>query len=407
MVYTAQHMILHIDADAFFASCEQATKLSLRGKPIAVGKDRGVATAFSYEAKRLGVTRGMRSQDIKKQFPQVIFVDSDYQKYSMFSARMVTILKKYIPEVEKTSIDECFADVTGLDKLYNTTYPELIARIQEEICVSLGFTCSIGVGPNKLIAKIASRLNKPKGLVFFKSPSFTKSHLMSMPVGEISGIGTQTQKRFESIGVRTIDNFYHMRRETVSSIFGKVGLIYYDELHGEYIRKVETSHKDQQSFSRVRAFSIPTSNFDYLYAEVAQHVEVLSQRLRASNMQGLKMVVGVKTFEKTFYSLEHTLHPSNDTEYLLHQAKTLLAEVIQSKVKYRATYVCFTLVKKLDTQLDLFTKTSEISSELGLVIDGLNKKFGTTKVTHLSSMVGNPGHIARSKRLIYPLISFE
>lgn len=407
MVYTAQHMILHIDADAFFASCEQATKLSLRGKPIAVGKDRGIATAFSYEAKRLGVTRGMRSQDIKKQFPQVIFVDSDYQKYSIFSARMVSILKKYIPEVEKVSIDECFADVTGLDKVYNTTYQELIERIQDEICVSLGFTCSVGVGPNKLIAKIASRLNKPKGLVFYKSPSFTKANLMGMSIGAISGIGFQTEKKFNSIGISTIDNFYHMRRETVSSVFGKVGLIYYDELHGEYIRKVETSHKDQQSFSRVRAFSTPTNNFDYLYAEVAQHIEVLSQRLRTSNMQGLKIVVGVKTFEKTYYSPEHTLDPSNNTEYLLHQAKTLLEEVIQAKVKYRATYVCFTSVKKLNTQLDLFTASPQVSSELGVIIDGLNKKFGTTKVAHLSAMVNNPGHIVRSKRLIYPLILLE
>ena len=407
MVYTAQHMILHIDADAFFASCEQATKLSLRGKPVAVGKDRGVATAFSYEAKRLGVTRGMRSQDIKKQFPQVIFVDSDYQKYSIFSARMVAILRKYIPEVEKASIDECFADITGLDKLYNTTYEELIARIQNEVCVSLGFTCSIGVGPNKLIAKIGSRLEKPKGRVFYKSTAFTKSKLLGMPIGEVSGIGSQTEKKFNSIGVRTIDDFYHMRRETVSSIFGKIGLIYYDELHGEYIRRVETSHKDQKSFSRARAFSTPTSNFDYLYAEVTQHIEVLSQRLRTSDMQGIKMVVGLKTFEKTFYSWEQTLDPSNNTEYLLHQARELLASVVQPGVKYRATYVCFTSVKKLDRQLDLFTKASKVSSELGLVVDGLNKKFIATKITHLSSIVNNPGHKREVRRLLYPVISFE
>src|SRR5512143_740842 len=137
--------ILHVDADAFFASCEQAIHPELRGRPVITGKERGIVAAASYEAKARGVSRGVRLSEVKKICPEAVILPSDYETYSLFSVRMFEILRRFSPDVEEYSIDEAFVDLTGLRRSSHGPY-ELIARaMQTAIETELGITVSAGV----------------------------------------------------------------------------------------------------------------------------------------------------------------------------------------------------------------------------------------------------------------------
>ena len=152
--------IVHVDGDAFFASCEVAKNPRLRGKPVVVGGLRGIAVALTYEAKRLGVTRGMPVYQIKKMFPSVVILPGDYDLYEMIAHRMYAIVRRFTPVVEEYSVDECFADIT------RELAPEDIAAcIKMTLEQELGVSFSVGLATTKVLAKVASKHNKPSGLV--------------------------------------------------------------------------------------------------------------------------------------------------------------------------------------------------------------------------------------------------
>jgi DNA polymerase-4/DNA polymerase V len=159
-----EKVILHMDGDAFFVSVEVAKDPSLRGKPVVTGAERGIVSALSYEAKALGVTRGMPIFRVKKLFPTVIVLPGDYQSYAKYSSMMFDIVRRYADDVEEYSIDECFAELTGLDKPLKMTYREIAERIKQEVNVELDLSVTVGVAPTKVLAKVASKWVKPNGL---------------------------------------------------------------------------------------------------------------------------------------------------------------------------------------------------------------------------------------------------
>src|ERR1700690_2922977 len=156
--------ILHLDADAFFASCEQAIHPELRGRPVITGKERGIVAAASYEAKARGVQRGVRLSDVKKICPDAVILPSDYETYSLFSVRMFEILRRFSPDVEEYSIDEAFVDLTGLRRSYHGSFGMIAKKMQVTVETELGITVSVGVSLSKVLAKIGSKHNKPHGL---------------------------------------------------------------------------------------------------------------------------------------------------------------------------------------------------------------------------------------------------
>lgn len=156
--------ILHIDADCFFVSCEIALNPKLRGLPVVTGKERGIASAMSYEAKALGVTRGMSLPEIKKICPDAVILPSDYETYSLVSVRMFDIVRRYTPQVEEYSIDECFADLTGMQRPLKMDYQTIAAKIKHDLDTELGMTFSAGLGSTKVLAKVGSKWKKPSGI---------------------------------------------------------------------------------------------------------------------------------------------------------------------------------------------------------------------------------------------------
>src|SRR3989338_4116022 len=156
--------ILHIDGDSFFASCEVAKNPQLRGRAVITGKERGIVSACTYEAKRRGVTRGMQLHEVRKLVPDAVILPSDYETYSLFSNRMYKIVRRYTPEVEEYSIDECFADLTGMRRVNKMGYGEMAEAVKRDLERELGMTFSLGVSATKVLAKIGSKWEKPSGL---------------------------------------------------------------------------------------------------------------------------------------------------------------------------------------------------------------------------------------------------
>ena len=194
--------IIHIDGDAFFASCEQSRNPSLRGKPVVTGKERGIAASMSYEAKARGVTRGMRIRDVLRVCPDAMILPSDYETYSLLSMRMFAIVRRYTPDVEEYSIDECFADLTGLRRPLRMSYETMAARIKHDLDTELGFTFSVGLALNKVLAKIASKWQKPSGLTVIPGRDIHR-YLAKLPVDQVWGIGEQTTAYLHKQGIRT------------------------------------------------------------------------------------------------------------------------------------------------------------------------------------------------------------
>jgi DNA polymerase-4/DNA polymerase V len=156
--------ILHIDGDAFFVGVEVAKNPKLKGLPVVTGEERGIVSALSYEAKALGVIRGMPIYRVKKDFPKVIILPGDYASYVRYSGQMFDIVRRYADDVEEYSIDECFADITGLDKPLKMSYLQIAEQIKKEITEELRLSVSIGIAPTKVLAKVASKWVKPNGL---------------------------------------------------------------------------------------------------------------------------------------------------------------------------------------------------------------------------------------------------
>src|SRR5262245_18047542 len=155
--------ILHIDGDAFFASCEQSRRPKLQGRPVVIGKERGIVASMSYEAKARWFTRGMRLADIRKVCPEAVILPSDYETYSLLSKRFFAIVRRYTPDVAEYSIDECFADLTGLRRPLRMSYLTIAERMKKELEAELGFTFSVGLAQTPPTPCLPQCALKPNG----------------------------------------------------------------------------------------------------------------------------------------------------------------------------------------------------------------------------------------------------
>ena len=195
-----------MDLDAFFASCEQREQPEYQGRPVVVGAlpgHRGVVAAASYEARQFGIRSAMPISEAFRRCPDAVFLRPDMEKYRRYSQQVFNILETLAPVVEAASIDEAYLDVGGLEKLLGT--PESIGHeIKQRIFAGTGLTASVGIGPNRLIAKLGSEYHKPDGLTVV-APGQVLDFLAPMPVSNLRGLGRQTQKIFSRLGIRTVE----------------------------------------------------------------------------------------------------------------------------------------------------------------------------------------------------------
>ncbi len=386
--YSYPKAILHIDGDAFFASCEQATNSNLRGKPIAVGHERGIATAYSYEAKALGVTRGLKVSELKRDYPEVLLVSSDYKKYSLFSNRFKQIVLRTCDKVEKNSIDELYADITGLDKRLGCSYEKIALQIQSDLHTALGITFSIGLGPTKTLAKIGSNCNKPHGLTVI-TKDFLYSTLYKLPIGHVPGIGYRSVPKMNIHNIFTIHDFISKKHEYVMDMFSKPYQELHQELRGIGVKEFETGVRIPQSISKIHAFRVPTSNPEYLLSELSRHSEIIARKLSRIDRGATRVRCGVKTFEEMTISEEFVLQvETRDPHVIYSVAEKLFWKIVNSHKKYRATYLVVSGLKEQDAQIGLFSSETHNQQDMKQVlktIKSIEDKYGIGTITRASS----------------------
>lgn len=382
--------ILHLDADAFFASCEQALNPALRGRPVITGKERGIVSAASYEAKARGVTRGMRLFEVRKICPDAVILPSDYETYSIFSLRMFEILRRFTPDVEEYSIDEAFADLTGLRRFHRASYESIADSIRKTMAAELGFTVSVGVSLTKVLAKIGSKHRKPNGLTIIGSGDI-EEHLSQLPVGKIWGIGPNTAAYLAKFGIRTALDFARRPESFADKALSKPYREIWHELNGRSVLPVITEPKQSyQSISKAKTFTPPSTDREFVFAQLARNLENACIKARRHNLaaQRLSLFLRQQDFRDNGCEIKLDRPASYPAELFkaLHEG---FSRLYRPGTPYRQTTVVLAgLVAESACQYTLFDDPvrMEKMSRLYHAVDSLSARFGKHTVQHGASL---------------------
>jgi DNA polymerase-4/DNA polymerase V len=380
--------IAHIDGDAFFTSCEEAIHPELKGKALITGGERGIVACASYPAKRLGIKRGVPLHEARKICPNLIILPSDYETYSLFSRRMFNIMRRFTPDVEEYSIDEAFADITGMRRVLHSSYEEIALKMKKEIERDLGITVSVGLSITKVLAKVASKHLKPAGMTVIKGRDIAQ-YLCDLPVEKVWGIGNATTNYLAKMGIMTALAFAQLPEETVIKKFTKPGVEIWQELRGKSVYPVTMEEKSSYaSISKTKTFAPPTSNAEYLFAHLMRNMESACIKARRYSLAPNKIVIFLK--KNDFGTVGSEAKLSRPCAFPL-EFSGIIHNLFNScycpKDIYRATgVVLLNLEPDTNIQYSLFDNPLHAEKIRGLysVADELGRKFGKHTL-HLGS----------------------
>ena len=370
-----KNTILHVDGDAFFAMCEVSRRPDLRGKPVVTGRERGIVTAATYEAKKLGISRATPIHEVKSRFPQVTILPSDYELYATVSKRMYAITRRHALLVEEYGVDECFADLSLIEN------PLQAARnIKEDLQRELNMTFSLGIGPTKVLAKLASKHEKPDGFCVVTQEN-TESILRNTPAALVWGIGPRSTKKLIGLGIHSALEFVQADRALIEQTFTKPILEVWEELRGNSVLPVDyINATDQKSVQRTRSFTPPTTDPRRLFSELSQHVEHGCRKVRKLGLVSTHVSFFLKTQAYRYQGGDISLHVATSSPGdILPLLRTQFLKVYKKNTLYRTTGITLHGLRSPDAvQQDLFdTKhKGEKNGRLMIAMDALEHKYG-------------------------------
>lgn len=391
----SDNLFLHADGDSFFVSCEVSQHPKYKGMPVVVGEDRGIAVAMSYEAKKLGVTRGMPIFQIKKQFPNVIILSHHFDLYNKISNDVYNIFSSYLEQVEVYSIDECFMIVKPSDIKYAGSPEKLVNEIKNEIKNTIGVTYSFGLGRTKALAKTASKLDKPNGMVLLLNKEDEEKALKKTKIDDIWGIGKQTFPRLHDMGIKTAYDFVNYPNEPIEKYFPLPLYNLKQELFGKSILELDSNHnsRDQKSIQSTSTFKPSSTNSKIIFAELSENVERACERARALNLVTNSVSFFIKNSNFTHHIGEsHLPLYTNNPSGILNVIEPILYKLLQEDEKIRSTGITLrNLLRREDIPRDLFGifDKSESKNIIEKVCDGIREKFGQNSLKHASSLKGS------------------
>ena len=384
MLSSFPQAILHLDGDAFFTSVEQAVHPELKGRPVVTGKERGIIACASYEAKKIGIKRGVSLRDALQQCPDLVILPSDYETYSLYSKRMFEIMRRYTPAVEEHSIDEGFADLSGLRRVFHGSYQEIAQKMQADIIAELDIGVSIGLSLSKGLSKLASAFRKPRG---FTPVAGNHIHLFlpRIPVEKVWGFGRNTVHLLHKHGIRTAWDYAQRPRAWADRLLGKVGRDIWDELRGESVFPVDPEEKTSYAtISKCKTFTAPSADLDFVYAKLIRNVENAFTKLRRYKLCARTLVVALREEQFTQDAVEARLsRPSSATHEVLPLVREMFDQLVRPGTAYRTTMIVLgKLQEDRGVQYELFEDPVRIDAMIraAYVMDEVNEQFGKHKV---------------------------
>ena len=387
--------ILHIDMDAFYASVEEQDHPELKGQPLIVGgtSGRSVVAAANYVVRRFGVRSAMPLREALRRCPEAICVRPRMARYRQVSEQVFAIFHEFTPLVEGLSLDEAFLDVTLSRQLLGSA-ESIGSEIRRRIAKQIGLTASVGIAHNKLLAKIASDLNKPDGM-FRIGTDNVHEILDKLPIDKLFGVGPKTLPAMHAAGIHSFGDLRTASAEVLWRVFGKHGKSMRDRAAGLDDRPVKPD-REEKSISAEQTYAIDIRGAAALTAQVLHLADRASSRLRAQKLAAVTINVKIRRADFTTYTRQLTLgQPTQDTALIAAAAKTLLDRWLttQPSAAVRLLGVGVSELQQLP-QGDLFTPGPMAGSPLDTAIDGIRERFGANMLTRASLL---PAPAAESK----------
>jgi DNA polymerase-4 len=392
--------ILHIDMNAFFASVEQRANPALRGKPMAVigSKHRGVILSPSYEARAFGVKTGMTYGEAKKACPEIVMVIADSAKYSTACERLIAIWSEFTPVVELFSIDEAFLDVTGCEALFGDPV-QIAVQIKERIWQEMGLLCSIGIAPNKLLAKLGSDLQKPDGLVLI-TPDSVADVLEDLPVQEICGIGPSLTKQLAAMGIQTCGELGAASLRMLTARFGILGERLREMARGidddPVVPAADQDAEASRSMGHSMTLDEDCADRTMLERHLLQLSEKVGQRLRRGRYRGRTVTLTLRYTDFHTFSKQRRLQHSVNHGLDIYAAVVGLLRELPLRQAVRLVGVSMSGLERNAVQMPLFTEERK-RGFIAEAMDDINDRYG-----HFTVTWGTLAERAHHERVISP-----
>jgi DNA polymerase-4 len=396
--------ILHVDMDAFFASVEQRDNPDLRGKPVLVGGSgpRGVVAAASYEARKFGCHSAQPTAIALRNCPNAIVVSGRHSDYKAVSRQVFAILERFSPAIQPISIDEAFLDVTGSLKLFGSPV-EIAKEIRRMVQEETRLTCSVGVAPNKFLAKLASDLDKPDGLTVI-DPERIQETLDPLPVTKLWGVGPSAERTLARLGVRTVRDLRCVPVETLRARMGD---------HGEHLHTLAQGIDDRpvrvdrsaKSISHEHTFGVDLDNPDEVRSLIARQAQDVAMRLRKHHRFARTVTIKVRFGNFETITRSHTLeHQTDETRTIHDAARELFDTWARSFQPVRLIGVGVSQLTDAPATPGLFdTDDHEKERAVDRISDAISEKFGKDAITRASSLRAKPRHGAHGPGSDTPL----
>jgi DNA polymerase-4 len=379
--------ILHVDMDAFYAAVEQRDHADYRGKPVIVGSDpkegmgRGIVATCSYEARKFGIHSAQPISQAWRLCPQGVYVRPDMGKYDRVSTLIMDIFSDFTDMLEQVSVDEAFLDVSGSRRLYGSG-EEIAGKIKLRIRTELQLTASVGVASNKFVAKVASDLKKPDGLVVVPHGS-EKDFLAPLPIGRLWGVGPKTEACLKKIGLERIGQIAAMPVKDLVAQLGDHGAHLSQLAQGMDDRPV-VAEEGCKSIGHEFTFEHDTADFNLLHSTLLDLSGKVAHRLRMQGMSARTVAIKFRESDFSTFTRRVTLgEPVDTSEKIFPAALKLMKNLIREDVRVRLIGVS---ASNLETnagksQMSLFNQASPKDRKLAAAMDDIAQRFGSHSIT--------------------------
>ena len=364
--------IMHMDLDTFFVSCERKLDSRLNGKPVLIGgtSDRGVVASCSYEARRFGIHSAMPMRMARQLCPEAIILRGNSGVYSKFSDEVTSIIREGVPVYEKSSVDEFYCDLTGVDKFYGCY--KMASELREKIIRETGLPISFGLSVNKTVSKIATGEAKPNNKLRIESGT-EKNFLAPLSVKKIPMIGDVTYRTLCNLGVKRIQTIQEMPMEVMEKVFGKNGILMWKKANGIDNSPVVQYH-ERKSISTERTFDKDTIDVKKLEGIITAMAENLVFQLRRGTKLSACITVKIRYSDFQTYTLQKQIPYSASDHHIIPVAVELFRKLYNRRMLVRLIGVRFSHLVEGGHQINLFEDAEIIN--LYQAMDKIREKYG-------------------------------